>query len=166
MVEKKSIDSILRSPAKKADVYWFLHVNVTDEPYTMEYRIKTVDANNIYHLTFNLGFRIEPRIDFFFHSILLELVESGELQLETPLDFKYSLNRTGDYKFMLGDSYLSAENDLPVWKTLLLKFYYNLKRIAVREQENYGLEANNVLVEKYPLIVNPAARIYLKRTHT
>jgi KUP system potassium uptake protein len=163
MVEKKSVDSILRSPSKKADVYWFLHINVTDEPYTMEYKVKTLEVNDIYHLTFNLGFRVEPRIDLFFRTILEELIESGELKLEAAPDFKYSLNRVGDYKFMLGDSYLSPDNELSAWKNFLLKFYYNIKGIAVREEENFGLEANNVLVEKYPLIVSPAGKIWLKR---
>jgi KUP system potassium uptake protein len=163
LVEKKSIESILRSPSKKADVYWFIHINVTDEPYTMEYRVKTLSKNDVYHLTLNLGFRIEPRVDLFFRTILEELVASGEIKLDPSPDFKYSMNRTGDYKFMLGDSYLSNDNDLPKWNNLLLKFYYNIKKIAVKEEENFGLEANNVWVEKYPLIVNPVGKIWLKR---
>jgi KUP system potassium uptake protein len=125
--------------------------------------VKTLAANDIYHLTLNLGFRVEPRVDLFFRTILEELIERGELKLETSTDFKYSLNRVGDYKFLLGDSYLSNDNDLSYWKNLLLKFYYTLKRIAVKEEENFGLEANNVIVEKYPLLVSPLGKIYLKR---
>lgn len=163
MIEKKSIDSILRSPSKKADVYWFMHINVTDEPYTMEYRVKTLGANDIYHLTINLGFRIEPRVDLFFRTILEELIETGELKLEAAPDFKYSQNKTGDYKFILGNSYLSYDNELPAWKSFLLKAYYNIKKIAVSEEENFGLEANNVLVEQYPLVVSPVGKLWLKR---
>lgn len=163
MVEKKSIDSILRSPSKKADVYWFMHINVTDEPYTMEYRVKTLGANDIYHLTINLGFRIEPRVDLFFRTILEELIETGELKLEAAPDFKYSQNKIGDYKFILGNSYLSYDNELPAWKSFLLKAYYNIKKIAVREEENFGLEVNNVLVEQYPLVVSPVGKLWLKR---
>ncbi|MBL7722933.1 MAG: KUP/HAK/KT family potassium transporter [Chitinophagaceae bacterium] len=163
MVEKKSIDSILRSPSKKADVYWFMHINVTDEPYTMEYKVKTLELNDIYHLTINLGFRIEPRVDLFFRTILEELIESGELKLEAAPDFKYSQSKIGDYKFILGNSYLSFDNELPAWKSFLLKAYYNIKKIAVREEENFGLEANNVLVEQYPLVVSPVGKLWLKR---
>lgn len=163
MIEKKSIDSILRSPSKKADVYWFMHINVTDEPYTMEYRVKTLGANDIYHLTINLGFRVEPRVDLFFRTILEELIETGELKLEAAPDFKYTQNKIGDYKFILGNSYLSYDNKLPAWKSFLLKAYYNIKKIAVREEENFGLEANNVLVEQYPLVVSPVGKLWLKR---
>jgi KUP system potassium uptake protein len=163
MIEKKSIDSILRAPSKKADVYWFVHINVTDEPYTMEYRVKTLEPNDIYHLTFNLGFRVEPRVDLFFRTILEELIESGELKLDPAPDFKYSMNKIGDYRFILGDSYLSPDNELPGWKSLLLNFYYAIKKIAVREEVNFGLETNNVLVEKYPLVLSPVRKLWLKR---
>ncbi|MGZ8557647.1 MAG: KUP/HAK/KT family potassium transporter [Chitinophagaceae bacterium] len=163
MVEKRSIDSILRSPSKKADVYWFVHLNVTDEPYTMDYRVKTLAVNDVYHLTFNLGFRIEPRIDLFFRIVLEELIESGELKLEAAPDAKYSLNKTGNYTFMLGDSYLSPDNDMSKWKNILLNLYFNIKQIAVKEEENFGLEVSNILVEKYPLIVSPVGKIWLTR---
>jgi KUP system potassium uptake protein len=163
MVEKRSIDSILRSPEKKADIYWFVHINVTDEPYTMEYKVKILAPHDVYHLTFNLGFRIEPRVDLMFRKVAEELRATGELILERNPDSKYNLNTGGDHLFMLGDSYLSYDNDLPQWKNFMLKSYYTLKRIAVKEEENFGLEKSNVLAEKYPLIVNPVSGIWLKR---
>jgi len=165
LVEKKSIASILKAPVKKADIYWFVHINVTDEPYTMEYRLKTLALNDIYHLTFNLGFRVEPRVDLFFKIVLEELIKSRELMIEDTPDLKYTLNKAGDYKFMLGDSYLSYDNDLPEWKNFLLKSYYSLKNIAVKEEENFGLDISNVLVEKYPLMAGTAGQVSLKRLY-
>jgi KUP system potassium uptake protein len=163
MIEKKSISSIFTPPVKKADIYWFVHINVTDEPYTMEYRVKTISHNDIYHLTFNLGFRVEPRVDLFFKIVLESLIKSKELMIEDTPDLKYTLNKTGDYKFILGDSYLSYDNDLSKWNNFLLKSYYNLKKIAVREDENFGLDISNVLVEKYPLVVGSVEKVFLKR---
>lgn len=163
MVEEKSIASILKAPVKKADVYWFVHIKVTDEPYTMAYKVKTLALNDIYHLTFILGFRTEPKIDRFFRIVVEDLTASGELVLDKTPDLKYSLSTIGDHKFMLGDSFLSYDNKLPKWKNFLLKSYYSLKKIAVREEENFGLDINNVLVEKYPLVVSPVNDITLKR---
>jgi KUP system potassium uptake protein len=162
-VEQKSITSILNAPVKKADIYWFVHIRVTDEPYAMEYKVKTLSPNDVYHLTFNIGFRVEPKVDLFFRTVIQELTESKELILEKTPDLKYCLNPTGDYKFLLGDSFLSADNKLPAWKSFLLSFYYNLKKIAVREEENFGLEESNVFVEKYPLVVTPSKNLFLKR---
>ncbi len=85
MIEEQSINSILKSPEKKADIYWFVHINVTDEPYTMEYKVKTLAPHDVYHLTFNLGFRIEPRVDLMFRTVVKELRAKGELMLDrTP----------------------------------------------------------------------------------
>jgi KUP system potassium uptake protein len=163
MVEQRSIISIMKSPEKKADIYWFVHINVTDEPYTMEYKVKTITPNDIYRLTFNLGFRIEPRVDLMFRTVVEEMRTKGELLLERIPDLKYNLNRGGDHIFMLGESYLSYDNDMSRGKNILLKFYYLLKKIAVKEEKNFGLEISNVLVEKYPLVVSPVSGIWLKR---
>jgi KUP system potassium uptake protein len=162
-IEQKSINSILNAPIKKADVYWFVHINVSDEPYTEEYKVNIVAPNDIYHLTFNIGFRIEPKVDMFFRFVIQELIDSKELVLDNSEELKYCLNHIGDYKFLLGDSFLSYENSLPKWKSLLLILYYKLKKIAVREEENFGLEQNNVWIENYPLIVSAAKKVYLKR---
>jgi KUP system potassium uptake protein len=129
----------------------------------MEYKVKMLVPNDIYHLTFNLGFRVQPKVDRFFRTVVEELTTSGELVLEKTPDLKYSLNLIGDHKFILGDSFLSYDNKLSQWKNLLLKSYYSLKKIAVREEENFGLDESNVLVEKYPLVVAPVGNIYLKR---
>jgi KUP system potassium uptake protein len=162
-IEQKSINSILNPPVKKADIYWFVHIKVTDEPFTQEYKVNILAPNDVYHLTFNLGFRIEPKIDLYFRFVIHELMTSKELVLDNTAEMKYSLSRIGDYKFLLGDSFLSNENSLPKWKSLLLSMYYQLKKLAVREEENFGLDQNNVWVEKYPLIVSSAKKVTLVR---
>jgi KUP system potassium uptake protein len=163
-IEQKSISSILKAPVKKANFYWFVHINITDEPFTQEYKVNILAPNDIYHLTFNLGFRIEPRLDMFFRFVAQELINSNELVIDKTSDMKYCLNPIGDYKFVLGDSYLSNENNLSDWKKLLLSSYYKLKEIAINEEENFGLEESNVWVEKYPLIVSPVKNLSLKRS--
>jgi len=39
------------------------------------------------------------------------------------------------------NSFLSYDNELSFWKNLLIKCYYNLKSIGVREDVNYGIDA-------------------------
>jgi KUP system potassium uptake protein len=162
-IEQRSINSILNSPVKKADIYWFVHINVTDEPFTQEYSVNILAPNDIYHLTFNLGFRIEPKVDLYFRFVMQELMESKELVLEKTAEMRYCLNPMGDYRFLLGESYLSDENNMPEWKKHLLILYYKLKSLAVKEEEIFGLEKSNVWVEKYPLIVSPLKKISLRR---
>ncbi len=162
-VEDKILNSIFTSPLKKADVYWFFHVHIADEPYTTKYEISTLSANDAYYVDFKLGFRVAPRIDLFFRKIAQELIKTGELSLEHCEDLKFERNPIGSYKFIVINSFLSFDNQLPFWKNLFISIYYSLKSVGVREDVNYGLDPSNVVFEKYPLVYNPAENITLQR---
>ncbi|MFI5188246.1 MAG: KUP/HAK/KT family potassium transporter [Chitinophagales bacterium] len=163
LIEKQSMHSILKFPEKKADIYWFVHINVTDEPYTTEYKVKILAPNDVYHLDFNLGFRIEPKLDLMFRTVVNELRTRGELMLERTPVSKYILNQGEDHIFILNDSYLSNDNEISQGNFFLLKFYYLLRQIAVKKEKNFGIETCNAQTEKYPLVVNPISRLYLRR---
>lgn len=164
-VERRILDSVFRTPAKKADVYWFMHVHVTDDPYGLNYEVKQLAENDIYHITIHMGFRVEPRVDLFFRNIAQELLRSGELNYERNEEKKYDRNDIGDYRFIVSNSFLSYDNDLSFWKNLLLRLYYNLKVIGVREDVNYGIDRSNVVFEKYPLVFGTGDQPVLQRIH-
>jgi len=163
-VENKILDSIFNNPIKKADVYWFLHVEIDNEPYTMEYHTETLAKNDVYYVTLKLGFRVAPRVDLFFRTIAGTLIQSGELELEQNAIMEFAAANMGDYKFVVINSYLSFDNNLPFWKSLLIRSYYNLKSIGIKEDENYGLDTSNVVFEKYPLVFTNMQSVELKRT--
>jgi len=163
VIETTVLNSIFSAPLKKADVYWFFHVYITDEPYTMEYEVSTLSVNDAYHLNIHLGFRVAPRVDLFFRKIASELISTGELKLENCEDMKFQVNPIGGYKFMVINSFLSFDNQLPFWQNLFIRLYYNLKAVGVREDVNYGLDPSNVVFEKYPLVYMPTDDIKLQR---
>ena len=155
-IEKTIINSILSNGIpKRADVYWFFHVNVTDEPYTVNYNIETFIKNDIYYVELNLGFRINPRVDFYFRQIVKDMIDKNEVDPIMENLQKYQNNKIGDFKFVVMDSFLSYDNAMNFWKNLIMKSHYNLKYFSVKESENFGLEESNLIVEKYPLIVVP-----------
>lgn len=162
-IEDKTLQSIFSNPIKKADVYWFYHVEIADEPYTLQYKVTTHSANDVYHVSLRLGFRVYPRVDLFFRLIADELLKSGELELEHTAIMKFAANHIGDYKFVIINSYLSFDNELPFWKTLLIRSYYNLKGIGVSDDINYGLDRSNVIIEKYPLVFKDRQPLRLER---
>jgi KUP system potassium uptake protein len=153
-VEKTAIDSILSKSPKRADIYWFVHVNVLDEPYAMRYHVDTIVKDDVYFIEFNLGFRIEPRIDYYFRQVVNELVETGEVDVSNRSEQLYQESKIGDFRFLVIESFLSYENDMPFWKNIIMKSYFNLKYLAVKESINFGLDPSNVKVEKYPVVVN------------
>lgn len=154
-LEKTAIDSILSRSPKRADIYWFVHVNVRDEPYALGYHVDTIVKNDIYFIEFNLGFRIEPRIDYYFRQVVNDLVQSGEVDMSERHEQYYQESRIGDFRFLIMDSFLSFENAMPFWKNVVMKSYFNLKYLSVKESVNFGLDPSNVTVEKYPVVVTP-----------
>ena len=155
MIEKSALDSILSKSPKRADIYWFLHVNVLDEPYALRYHVEAVVPNDIYFITFNLGFRIEPRMDYYFGQVVRDLVKNKEVDVSDRYEQSYQESRIGDFRFLIMDPFLSFENDLPFWKRFLMRSYFNLKYVSVKEAVNFGLDQSNVTVEKYPVVVAP-----------
>lgn len=162
-IEKTAIDSILSKSPKRADIYWFVHVNVLDEPYTMRYHVDTIVKNDVYFVEFNLGFRINPRIDYFFRQVINDLVESKEVDVSERREQCYQESRIGDFRFLVMDSFLSFDNDMSLWKNFLMKSYFNLKYLGVKESVNFGLDPSNVTIEKYPVVVNPVIHSPLVR---
>lgn len=154
-IERTAIDSILSRSPKRADIYWFLHVNVVDEPYALSYRVDTIVPNDLYFITFNFGFRIAPRLDYYFGQVINELIKTGEIDISNREERHYQENRIGDFRFLLLEPFLSFENDLPFGKRFLIRSYFNLKYISVKETVNFGLDRSNVTVEQYPIIVSP-----------
>jgi KUP system potassium uptake protein len=162
-IEKTAIYSILAGLPKRADVYWFVHVNVLDEPYALRYKVDTIAKNDVYFIEFNLGFRVDPRIDFYFRQVLHELVQTKEVDLSDSEELEYQQTKIGDIRFLILDSFLSFDNDMPFWKNLLVRSYFNLKAIGVKEAANFGLDESNVTIEKYPVVVTPVVPLPLER---
>jgi len=164
LIEKTAIHSILKSGTpKRAEVYWFVHVNVLDEPYAMNYSVQTLAKNDAYFIKFNFGFRMEPRIDFHFRQVVQELIKTKEVEFIQCSQQHYMQNNIGDYKFAVIDSFLSFDNDMPFWKNFVMRSYYNLRNLSVSEHINYGLDKSNLITEKFPLIVIPFQENNLNR---
>ncbi len=163
VVEEKVLNSIFQTPAKRADVYWFLNVHVTDEPYTMKYEVRTLAPNDVYDVVLHLGFRVEPKVDLFFRKIAKDLLASQELVFEATPEQQYANRDIGNYKFIITNSFLSYDNNLPFWRALLIKSYYNLKSVGVREAVNYEIDSSNAVYEKYPLVYGTADAVKLER---
>ncbi len=153
-LEQETIRSILEKTPKRADVYWFVHVKTDNQPFTMKYKVEMVAKEDVYFVTFTLGFRIEPRLNYFFELALKDLQENNEVDITSrhPALEKYNID--GDIRFVLHSSFLSHENDLPFKQNFIMRSYYFLRRwFSVREDYAYGLDASNVEIEHEPIVI-------------
>ncbi len=162
-IEHKIIYSILNKKPKRADIYWFIHVDTLDDPYTMEYRVDHIIPNDIIRIEFRLGFRIEPRINLMFRKVVEDLVANKEVNITSRYESLEKSNIVGDFQFIVLEKYLSQDNELPIVERMTMKFHFWLKDVSLSEERGFGLDASNVTVEKFPLIVAPVSAIKLKR---
>ena len=163
-LEQETIRSIIEKTPKRADVYWFLHVKTDNKPFTMKYCVEMLEKDDVYFIVFTLGFRIEPRINYFFEIVLKDLEQNKEVNITSrhPALEKYDID--GDIRFVLHSSFLSYENDLPFKQNFIMRSYYFLRRwFSIREDAAYGLDASNVVIEHEPIVVREPENIQLTR---
>lgn len=164
-IEHKIIYSILNKKPKRADIYWFVHVDVLDEPNTCEYTVDHIVANDIIRVEFRLGFRVEQKINLMFKKVVQDLMANKEVDFTSKYETMDKNCVTGDFQFVVLEKFLSQDNELPFFERVIMKLYFWLKEISLSEERGFGLDASNVTVEKFPLIVAPVQQLRLKRVY-
>jgi KUP system potassium uptake protein len=162
-IEHKIVYSILSGKPKRADIYWFVHVDTLDDPYTSEYSVTHIIPNDIIRVEFRLGFRIAPRINLMFKRVVEDLVANREVNITSRYESQQRNNIVGDFQFIVLEKFLSQDNELPFFEKLIMKGYFWTKEISLSEERGFGLEQSNVSVEKFPLVVAPVGKLKMKR---
>lgn len=165
-IESKVIYSIFQKRPKRADIYWFVHVDTTDDPYTMEYKVNVIEEDDIIKVTFRLGFRIEQRINLFFKKVIQDMVKNKEVDITSRYESLSRQNVIGDFRFVVLERFLSLENDLPFFEQMVMKAYFTIKGITTSEDKWFGLDSSSVKIEKVPLIIRPVENVKLKRVYS
>ncbi|MBM3937464.1 MAG: KUP/HAK/KT family potassium transporter [Sphingomonadales bacterium] len=163
MVESPILYSILHKRPKRADFYWFVNIEVTDEPYTMEYKVLTIEKNDIYKVQFRLGFRVQQKISIYLKSVIRELVENKEIDLDPHYHAFIDKKSIGDFRYVLVEEEMSQENDLPIFEYTIMKIYDAVRYFSGKPEKWFGLDGSMVSTELVPLIVSPRAAATLKR---
>ena len=162
-IEEKIIKSIFSKKPKRADVYWFVHLNRTEEPFTMTYDVSELVDNKVIKVNINIGFRIQPKTEIYFKKIVQELVANHELNLHIRPDGSTKYNSEPDFKFVVIEKFLSIENEFTLRDGLLLQGYFKLKHLGQSDSKAFGLEKSDIVIEAVPMIVSPYSKLDLVR---
>lgn len=162
-IESKIIYSITQKQPKRADIYWFLHVDVVDEPYRMEYKVNEFIHDDVIRIDFILGFRIAPRINLMFRKVVEDMVNKKEVDIRSRYKSLNKNNIIGDFRFVVIEKFVSFENELPFYEKVILDIYAFLKHLSLSEEKAFGLDTSSVTVETMPLIIAPPKELNLKR---
>ena len=162
-IEDKIIRSIFAKKPKRADVYWFVHIDRTEEPYTLSYDVSELIDDKVIKVNIKVGFRIQPRTELYFKRIVQELVAQKELNLHIRPDGSTKYNSEPDFKFVVIEKFLSVENEFSIGDGLLLNTYFFLKRLGQSDEKAFGLDKSDVIAEHVPLVYQPVNAVPLKR---
>src|SRR5690606_15356068 len=142
------IYSIFNKKPKRADIYWFIHVNVLDEPYRSDYIVETIIPNEMIRIEFRLGFRVEQRINMMFRKVVEDMVKKKEVNITSRYESLSRNNVVGDFRFIVMEKFLSHDNELPIIERYIMRGYFLLKKISLSEEKGFGLDPSFVTIEQ------------------
>jgi KUP system potassium uptake protein len=164
-IEEKILYSIFSHNPKRADVYWFVHIERTDEPYTMEYGVEELMNDKVIRVEFRLGFRVQQRVSMMFRKVVMEMICNKELDVVSRFPSLKKHNIAEDFRFVILEKFLSFDNEFSVRDGFILNTYFSMKKIALAEEKAFGLDSSETIVEKLPLVVAPVTKINLNRAY-
>ena len=150
-IDTNVIYSLFRKRPKRADIYWFLHVDIYDEPYVKKYTVDTLIPEKVFFVNLKLGFKVEHKVNLMFAKIVEKMQQNGEVD---ELSHYPSLRRfsiPADFKFIILKSRASVDDDISPFNQFVIRVYRVLKKLSLSTQEDFGLEIANVEVETVPI---------------
>ena len=162
-IEEKVLYSILQKRPKRADLYWFIHVNILNEPYKTEYKVTEIVKDEIIRIDFNLGFREPTKINIMFKEVVKDMVKNGEVDITSRYESLNRNNIIGDFKFVLSEKFLSNDSDMVWHEKIVMNTYFFIKKLSLSEEGAFGLDSSSVKIEKFPMVLHPPESICMKR---
>jgi KUP system potassium uptake protein len=162
-IEKRIIDSIINRKPKRADIYWFIHIDRADNPYEMEYTVNELVHDKIIRIDFKLGFRVQPRINLLFRRVVQELKKNHELEFRSKYESLDQTDFHADITYVVIETFLSIENELSFKEGIVMDSYFAIKQFAQSDQKAFGLDNAATIMERVPLLIMPKSFLPLKR---
>ena len=152
-IKKEILYSILDKRPKRARVYWFVTVNVTDEPYTAQYTTDTYGTDYMVNVQLYLGFRMEQQVNVFLRQIVNDMMREGELPTQPQKYTTIPDRQVGDWTFVLLHEELSPQTQIKGFQKTIIQARLWLQRVTVTPAQWFGLEYADTLDETVPLVL-------------
>jgi KUP system potassium uptake protein len=162
-VESKVIYSIFRKQPKRADTYWFLHIDRLNEPNKFEYHVNQIIPGTLIRVDFLIGFKVIPKINLYFREVLEDMVAAGEITLESRYDSLRKHDIQGDFRFVLIDRIMSNDFNLTKWENFILTLNKFSKILSITDIKALQLDSANTVIEQVPILIDQPVDIRIKR---
>jgi KUP system potassium uptake protein len=163
-VEAKIMYSVLFRQPKRADHYWILHLNIVEQPNRLEYKVEKIIPGVLTKVDFNVGFKVQPRINLYFRQVIEDMISKKEFELTSSYDSLRKHHIPGDFRFVLIDRVQNYDFDFPAFDQFIMNIYNVIKRFGISDVRFFGLDSSNMIVEKVPLeseeMINKSKKLY------
>ncbi len=162
-IESKIMFSIFNKHPKRANTYWFLHIDSLDTPDTFEYTVHHIVPGVVIKVEFHLGFKIERRINVYFKQVLEDLEKTHEISMVSHYKSLKRHSIPADFLFVNLDRVLINDYKLPPLKRFTMGLHNFIRRMGINDVKAYGLDTSNVIEEKIPIVIAREEKKRIKR---
>ncbi len=162
-IESKIMYSIFNKHPKRANTYWFLHIDSLDAPDTFEYTVHHIVPGVVIKVEFHLGFKVERRINVYFKQVLEDLEKTHEISMVSHYKSLKRHSIPADFLFVNLDRILVNDYKLPPLKRFTMGLHNFIRRMGINDVKAYGLDTSNVIEEKIPIVIAREEKKRIKR---
>ena len=162
-IKREILYSILDKRPKRAKAYWFVTVNVTNEPFTAEYAVNTYGTKNVINIQLYLGFKKQTSVNVYLRQIVHDLIADSTIE---PQPQKYTTTPgrdVGDFSFVIVNDVISPLTKLTGYEKFMVEARVWLQNLSSNPASWFGLEYADTVVERVPLILGKHQESYIKR---
>jgi KUP system potassium uptake protein len=128
-------------------------VNNDDAPNTFEYKVSHIIPGTLIKIDFNLGFKIERRINLYFRQVIEDLVANKEYSLESPFASLRRYNIPSNFLFVNLDRILTVDYKLPAYDGFIMNIHNIIRNISNNDIKALGLDSSSTIEEKIPILI-------------
>ena len=165
-IESKIAYSIVNKQPKRADVYWFLHVDILDEPDTFEYKVTTFDQGKIYKVDLRLGFKVKPKVEIYFRQVIDDMVKNNEVDIISRYQSLRNHDIMGDFKYVFIDRVVNNDHDFTPHQKFVMQIYNMVRIMSIPDWKGLGMDTSNIYVDRIPLNVDLKYNRIMRRCGT
>ena len=162
-IKREILYSILDKRPKRAKAYWFVTVNVTNEPFTAEYAVNTYGTKNVINIQLYLGFKKQTSVNVYIRQIVHDLIADGTIEPQ-PQEYTTTPGRdVGDFSFVIVNDVISPQTQVVGYEKWLVEARVRLQNLSSNPASWFGLEYADTVIERVPLILGRPNPSYIKR---
>jgi KUP system potassium uptake protein len=162
-IDTNILYSLFKKRPKRADIYWFVHVDICDEPFMQKYKVHTLVPGKVFFINLRFGFKVEHKVNRMFLKIVENMHKNGEVDELSHYPSLRRFNMPADFKFIILQSRASVDDEISPFNQFIIRVYRMMKKFSIPVSEDFGLEIANVEMETVPISVGQQKEFNLVR---